>query len=87
MNWCRVIGLVCAVMHVPLADVAAMTLGQLMRYYRELPEIVKITSPFGGGDDSSAPGSSSPGRVVTDPKNIRAIAGMFPLERKVVPGG
>lgn len=36
-----------------------MSLGQFVAYYKELPEVLKLTNPWGGGGDT-APLSTSP---------------------------
>jgi len=55
----------------PLDVVWDMSLAQFVAYYKELPEVMKLTNPWGGGGET-APVSSSPRGAVSTPSQIEA---------------
>jgi len=65
-----------------------MTLRQFLCYYRELPEVLKLTSPWGGGD--TAPHPASPGNsgkfTPTPQHEAEAILASFGIQKQVKHG-
>jgi len=47
-----------------------MSLAQFVAYYKELPEVLKLTNPWGGGGESAPLAPSSQG--VSSPAQIEA---------------
>ena len=47
-----------------------MSLGQFVAYYKELPEVMKLTNPWGGGGESAP--LAAPSQGVSSPAQIEA---------------
>tara|TARA_R110000765_G_scaffold267792_1_gene366836 strand:+ start:1196 stop:1393 length:198 start_codon:yes stop_codon:yes gene_type:complete len=52
-----------------------MSLAQFVAYYKELPEILKLTNPWGDGGESAplAPSSQGVSKGVSSPKKIGSV--------------
>ena len=50
MKWGELLMLLAYYSHTPLPDIWRMTWRQFTYYADAMPEIAKVTSPFGGGD-------------------------------------
>jgi hypothetical protein len=48
-----------------------MSLEQFVAYYKELPEVLKLTNPWGGGGESAPLAPSSQG--VSSPQKIGSV--------------
>tara|TARA_Y100001973_G_C5209184_1_gene344083 strand:- start:16167 stop:16394 length:228 start_codon:yes stop_codon:yes gene_type:complete len=51
-DWCQLIGAMCAVFGFTYQEVVGMTLGQVMRYGKVLPDILPLRNPMAAGDDT-----------------------------------
>lgn len=59
--------------HTPLAALMAMTFRQLSQFIRALPEVARITSPFGGDRKDEA---------ITDPRAILQLGHSLGLVKR-----
>jgi hypothetical protein len=50
VKWGELFMLLSHYSHTPLTDIWQMTWGQFTLYADAMPEVAKLTSPFGGGD-------------------------------------
>ena len=55
----------------PIDVVWEMSLAQFVAYYKELPEVMKLTNPWGGGGESAPLAPSSQG--VSSPQQIESV--------------
>ena len=55
----------------PIDVVWEMSLEQFVAYYKELPEVLKLTNPWGGGGESAPLAPSSQG--VSSPQQIESV--------------
>tara|TARA_R110002051_G_scaffold199900_1_gene266917 strand:+ start:460 stop:687 length:228 start_codon:yes stop_codon:yes gene_type:complete len=55
----------------PIDVVWEMSLAQFVAYYKELPEVMKLTNPWGGGSESAPLAPSSQG--VSSPQQIESV--------------
>ena len=66
----------------PIDVVWKMSLAQFVAYYKELPEVLKLTNPWGGGGESAPLAPSSQG--VSSPQQIGSVFASMGIEPKKV---
>ena len=67
----RAILTLASVSSTPIDVVWEMSLEQFVAYYKELPEVLKLTNPWGGGGESAPLAPSSQG--VSSPQQIESV--------------
>jgi len=67
----RAILILAALSSTPIDVVWKMSLEQFVAYYKELPEVMKLTNPWGGGGESAPLAPSSQG--VSSPQEIGSV--------------
>ena len=82
MNWVRSILTLAALSSTSLDVVWEMSLGQFVAYYKELPEIMKLTNPWGGGGESAP--LAAPSQGVSSPQEIGTVFASMGIAPKKV---